>query len=110
MRQKYVKSHNGAHPPTHITLGCAAASSTTAQLVSYPLALVRTKMQAGLEFKSMTQCFRHVIATDGFRGLYSGMIPNFMKVIPSCCIGYLAYEQSKTFIDDHWKLNKSHTH
>lgn len=44
---------------------------------------------------SMTGLFRHIIRTEGTRGLYRGLAPNFMKVVPSVSISYVVYEYLK---------------
>jgi solute carrier family 25 phosphate transporter 23/24/25/41 len=33
---------------------------------------------------------------DGVRGLYRGIVPNFMKVIPAVSISYVVYEKLRT--------------
>jgi solute carrier family 25 phosphate transporter 23/24/25/41 len=33
---------------------------------------------------------------DGIRGLYRGIVPNFMKVIPAVSISYVVYEKLRT--------------
>ena len=44
---------------------------------------------------SMTSLFRHIVRTEGAMGLYRGLAPNFMKVIPSVSISYVVYEYLK---------------
>lgn len=44
---------------------------------------------------SMSSLFRHIVRTEGPRGLYRGLTPNFMKVIPSVSISYVVYERLK---------------
>lgn len=44
---------------------------------------------------SMTGLFRHIVRTEGAMGLYRGLAPNFMKVIPSVSISYVVYEYLK---------------
>lgn len=44
---------------------------------------------------TMTGLFRHILRTEGLRGLYRGLAPNFMKVIPSVSISYVVYERLK---------------
>lgn len=44
---------------------------------------------------NMTGLFRHIIRTEGVMGLYRGLAPNFMKVIPSVSISYVVYEYLK---------------
>ena len=41
------KNPNNPDPGVMILLACGTVSSTCGQLASYPLALVRTKLQAG---------------------------------------------------------------
>lgn len=43
----------------------------------------------------MTDLFKHIVQTEGVRGLYRGLTPNFMKVIPSVSISYVVYEYLK---------------
>lgn len=79
-----------------VLLGCGTVSSTCGQLVSYPLMLVRTKLQAGVSHgkaTSMVAVFKAVVKNEGVRGLYRGIVPNFMKVAPAVSISYVVYEK-----------------
>lgn len=96
---RYAK--DTANPGILVLLGCGTISSTCGQLSSYPLALVRTRMQAqaslnGSNQTSMRTIVKNVVAKEGFFGLYRGILPNFMKVIPAVSISYVVYEYSKT--------------
>ncbi|XP_035810574.2 calcium-binding mitochondrial carrier protein SCaMC-2-B isoform X3 [Amphiprion ocellaris] len=91
---------DSADPGVFVLLACGTTSSTCGQLASYPLALVRTRMQAQATLEggpqmSMSGLFRHIIRTEGPTGLYRGLAPNFMKVIPSVSISYVVYEYLK---------------
>lgn len=44
---------------------------------------------------SMSKLFRHIVRTEGATGLYRGLAPNFMKVIPAVSISYVVYENLK---------------
>lgn len=44
----------------------------------------------------MRGVFRHIIQTEGPTGLYRGLGPNFLKVIPAVSISYVVYEHLKT--------------
>ncbi|KAM4552323.1 mitochondrial adenyl nucleotide antiporter SLC25A24-like isoform 2-T2 [Odontesthes bonariensis] len=92
---------DSANPGILVLLGCGTISSTCGQLASYPLALVRTRMQAQASLDasdqpSMSSLMRTIVAKDGFFGLYRGILPNFMKVIPAVSISYVVYEYMKT--------------
>uniref|UniRef100_A0A3B1K6I8 Solute carrier family 25 member 25b n=1 Tax=Astyanax mexicanus TaxID=7994 RepID=A0A3B1K6I8_ASTMX len=97
--QRYAT--DSADPGVFVLLACGTMSSTCGQLASYPLALVRTRMQAqaatmeGGPQMSMSGLFRHIVRTEGATGLYRGLAPNFMKVIPAVSISYVVYENLK---------------
>ncbi|XP_040180746.1 calcium-binding mitochondrial carrier protein SCaMC-2 isoform X1 [Rana temporaria] len=91
---------SSADPGVFVLLACGTVSSTCGQLASYPLALVRTRMQAqasieGAPQPTMSSLFRNIIQTEGPIGLYRGLAPNFMKVIPAVSISYVVYENIK---------------
>lgn len=46
LKKKYLKSHPSEQPSILLLLACGSASSTLGQVCSYPLALVRTRLQA----------------------------------------------------------------
>uniref|UniRef100_UPI003AAF6381 mitochondrial adenyl nucleotide antiporter SLC25A24-like isoform X1 n=1 Tax=Centroberyx gerrardi TaxID=166262 RepID=UPI003AAF6381 len=92
---------DSANPGILVLLGCGTISSTCGQLASYPLALIRTRMQAQASLDasdqpSMSTLVKKIVAKDGFFGLYRGILPNFMKVIPAVSISYVVYEYMKT--------------
>uniref|UniRef100_A0A8C5N3B8 Calcium-binding mitochondrial carrier protein SCaMC-2 n=1 Tax=Leptobrachium leishanense TaxID=445787 RepID=A0A8C5N3B8_9ANUR len=96
--QRYATS--SADPGVFVLLACGTISSTCGQLASYPLALVRTRMQAQASVEggpqaTMSNLFKHIIKTEGPIGLYRGLAPNFMKVIPAVSISYVVYENLK---------------
>lgn len=96
--QRFAK--DSVNPGVFVLLACGTMSSTCGQLASYPLALVRTRMQAqatqeGSPQMTMTGLFRHIVRTEGAIGLYRGLAPNFMKVIPAVSISYVVYENLK---------------
>uniref|UniRef100_A0A8D0HEK3 Solute carrier family 25 member 24 n=1 Tax=Sphenodon punctatus TaxID=8508 RepID=A0A8D0HEK3_SPHPU len=91
---------DSANPGVLVLLGCGTISSTCGQLASYPLALVRTRMQAqamveGAPQLNMVGLFQRIVANEGLLGLYRGIAPNFMKVLPAVSISYVVYEKMK---------------
>ncbi|KAM3865665.1 mitochondrial adenyl nucleotide antiporter SLC25A24-like [Diretmus argenteus] len=92
---------DSANPGVLVLLGCGTISSTCGQLASYPLALIRTRMQAQASLDasdqpSMSALVKRILVKEGFFGLYRGILPNFMKVIPAVSISYVVYEYMKT--------------
>lgn len=109
LKRKYLKAHesDSDRPSFLVLLGCGTASSSLGQLCSYPLALVRTRLQAQVvknnavagsqmerSDRTMVGIFRRIIETEGVPGLYRGLIPNFIKVLPAVSISYAVYEYS----------------
>ena len=43
----------------------------------------------------MRNSFRAIMKDHGIRGLYRGMFPNMLKVVPACSISYMVYEQAR---------------
>ncbi|XP_068167499.1 calcium-binding mitochondrial carrier protein SCaMC-2-A [Antennarius striatus] len=98
--QHYGNNNNTA-PGVVVMLACGTVSSTCGQLASYPLALIRTRMQAQAATGSnkqvtMTGLFKQIWQKEGPTGLYRGLAPNFLKVIPAVSISYVVYEHMKT--------------
>ena len=147
LKRFYIKRHSaGEDPGILVLLACGTFSSTCGQLASYPLALVRTKLQAKgrsyryvthkhtrsicnhmlfyylhnctstslcftcslslsvdrptrySETSSMVGMFRSIWESEGPRGLYRGITPNFMKVAPAVSISYAVYETVRKFL------------
>ncbi|PVD21912.1 hypothetical protein C0Q70_17715 [Pomacea canaliculata] len=94
LKKLYMQKNKNQDPGILALLGCGTVSSTCGQLASYPLALIRTRLQAqGGSKASMVGLFRKILHDDGPRGLYRGIAPNFLKVAPAVSISYVVYEQ-----------------
>mmetsp|Transcript_14047 Transcript_14047/g.19492 ORF Transcript_14047/g.19492 Transcript_14047/m.19492 type:complete len:613 (+) Transcript_14047:315-2153(+) len=81
-------------------MGCGAVSSTCGMVCSFPLQLIRTRLQAtGLDgmprYRGIWHCFTSTIRKDGFLGLYRGFGPNMLKALPAISITYTVYETVK---------------
>ncbi|CDQ82621.1 unnamed protein product [Oncorhynchus mykiss] len=59
------------------------------------LSLFPTASTEGGPKLSMVGQFKHIISHDGVPGLYRGIAPNFLKVIPAVSISYVVYEHMK---------------
>ncbi|XP_026077847.1 calcium-binding mitochondrial carrier protein SCaMC-3 isoform X3 [Carassius auratus] len=102
LKNAWLQRHTEGSPDPGVLVlvGCGTVSSTCGQLASYPLALIRTRMQAQASVKgapqlSMLTLFRSIVAQEGVVGLYRGIAPNFLKVIPAVSISYVVYEHMR---------------
>lgn len=50
---------------------------------------------AGAPKLSMVSQFKRIVSQEGVPGLYRGIAPNFLKVIPAVSISYVVYEHMK---------------
>ncbi|XP_070642097.1 mitochondrial adenyl nucleotide antiporter SLC25A24-like isoform X2 [Bos indicus] len=86
-------------PGIAILLGCSTLSNACGQMASFPLNLIRTRMQAqALEEKgttSMIQLIQDIYNKEGRRGFFRGVTPNIIKVLPSVCISCVTFEKVK---------------
>lgn len=102
------RSDCDSRPGVLVPLACGTISSTCGQLASYPFSLIRTRLQAQSNPQAaalgnqrppgMMDTFRGIVREEGARGLYRGLLPNFLKVIPAVGIGYVMYEQLKLLL------------
>ena len=42
--------------------------------------------------------FRYTVRTEGIKGLYRGIVPNFFKVAPAVSISYFVYERTREYL------------
>ena len=47
---------------------------------------------------SMIGLFKTILEQEGPRGLYRGILPNFMKVAPAVSISYVVYEHVRKML------------
>ncbi|XP_063111326.1 mitochondrial adenyl nucleotide antiporter SLC25A24-like isoform X2 [Cavia porcellus] len=94
-------AENSANPGIAILLGCSTLSHTCGQLASFPLNLIRTRMQAEAlvekETVSMSQLIQEIYNKEGKRGFFRGITPNIIKVLPAVGIGCVVYEKLKPY-------------
>lgn len=82
-------------------VACSATSKLVASLMTYPLEVVRTRMQVQrtdlaqngqLHYRSVLGSIHTIILEEGYRGLYSGVRTNLIRVVPACAITFTSYE------------------
>ena len=53
------------------------------------------QMFVGANGVGMTELLSTIVRTEGVKGLYRGLWPNFLKVLPAVSISYVIYEHAK---------------
>ncbi len=110
LRDRYIKK-NSKDPRPLILLMCGAISSICGQLVSYPFAVIRTRLQSqgmpGInmhKYEGLWDCAKKIEKFEGVKGFYRGIVPNFMKTVPAISISYVVFENVKKKLTE--KRNK----
>ncbi|KAI9826096.1 MAG: hypothetical protein M1832_000545 [Thelocarpon impressellum] len=90
-----------AAPGSFMTAGIGAFSGALGASIVYPLNLLRTRLQAQgtaihpPTYAGIVDVTRKTVKHEGFRGLFKGITPNLLKVVPAVSITYVVYENSK---------------
>lgn len=93
LKQKFMpKEVKSELQRSTIVLSCGATSAVVAQSFCYPLDTVRRRMQVkGSTYTSMGNAYSTIIAKEGLAGLYKGIMPNTVKIVPNNGMRWLAY-------------------
>lgn len=99
-------------------LSCGALAGSISQTLTYPLDVLRRRMQVagmknsklGYSDRSAIDAIRNIIRSDGILGLYRGLWPNLLKVAPSIGTSFLVYETVQGYIHPHPKEHHHHPH
>lgn len=56
---------------------------------------INTMSGMGYQYKGVFDAIRVIIAQEGVRGLYKGIVPNLLKVAPSMASSWLSFEMCR---------------
>lgn len=87
------------HPVRSLSFGAVAA--VVATIGTYPLDLLRTRLAAQPEpkmYSGMLHAARSTYASQGIRGLYAGISPTLVEIVPYMALQYTFYEHGKAMI------------
>ncbi|KAL8854906.1 MAG: hypothetical protein Q9221_000413 [Calogaya cf. arnoldii] len=79
-------------------LGAAGGAKFFAAIITYPHEVVRTRMRQAplhdgrLKYTGLLQCFSAIWKEEGMAGLYGGLTPHMLRVVPSAAIMFGMYE------------------
>ena len=58
---------------------------------------INTMSGIGYQYKSIPDAIRVIVAQEGIKGLYKGIVPNLLKVAPSMASSWLSFEVTRDF-------------
>ncbi|MED6170749.1 hypothetical protein PIB30_034016 [Stylosanthes scabra] len=105
--RSYWQSNRPNDSTAVVSLACGSLSGIASSTATFPLDLVRRRKQlegAGGRARVYTTglfgMFRHIIQTEGLRGLYRGILPEYYKVVPGVGICFMTYDTLKKLLAD----------
>ncbi|KAI8556709.1 hypothetical protein RHMOL_Rhmol05G0275000 [Rhododendron molle] len=88
-----------------VSLACGSLSGIASSTATFPLDLFRRRMQlegaagqARVYKTGLFGTFKHIFRTEGLRGLYRGILPEYYKVVPGVGIAFMTYETLKKLL------------
>lgn len=102
---KLMGCHEDDALPGSFATGCIGAfSGAFGASVVYPINLLRTRLQAQgtilhpPTYTGIVDVAQKTVKNEGVRGLFKGITPNLLKVVPAVSITYVVYENAKKFL------------
>ncbi|KAI3860973.1 hypothetical protein MKW92_033939 [Papaver armeniacum] len=94
---------------------CGLASGTCAKAVCHPLDVVKKRFQiiglprdpkygARVEhhaYNGMFDALRRILVSEGWAGLYKGIVPSVIKAAPAGAVTFVAYEYTSEWLESH---------
>ncbi|MCJ1396133.1 hypothetical protein MMC18_009022 [Xylographa bjoerkii] len=108
--KRFITTRNAARRHVHeddaapgnvMTAGIGAFSGALGASVVYPINLLRTRLQSqgtAIHPPTYTGVWDVAVRTvkgEGWKGLFKGITPNLLKVVPAVSITYVIYDNSK---------------
>lgn len=97
----YNCSEEDAAPGNFTTASLGAMSGAIGASAVYPINLLRTRLQSQgtvihpPTYTGIIDVTMKTIKGEGWRGLFKGITPNLLKVVPAVSITYVVYDNSK---------------
>ncbi|TRY72311.1 hypothetical protein TCAL_05380 [Tigriopus californicus] len=77
----------------------AALSKLFAAVTTYPYQVVRARLQdQHSEYKGAVDCVQKILRIEGGWGLYKGLRPNLLRVVPATAITFTVYEKTSQYM------------
>ncbi|TKA75506.1 hypothetical protein B0A55_04658 [Friedmanniomyces simplex] len=106
--KKYGIKHEEDALPGNFTLALMGGfSGAIGASIVYPINLLRTRLQSQgtaahrRTYTGIADVTRQTIKGEGVRGLFKGLTPNLLKVVPAVSITYVVYENCKKALHLH---------
>ncbi|KAL1372515.1 hypothetical protein HN51_002656 [Arachis hypogaea] len=110
---RYSNTTTGGNLSSFELFVCGLAAGTCAKLVCHPLDVVKKRFQIeGLQrhprygarvelhaYRNMFDALSQIIRSEGWAGLYKGIIPSTVKAAPAGAVTFVAYELTSDWLE-----------
>lgn len=86
--------------PLHWKLAVGGVAGVVGVSATFPIDIVKTQLQGQTRSTGALHVFRHILRTDGVRGLYRGLPPTLVGVLPEKAIKLAVNEQLREYFTD----------
>ncbi|KAE7998860.1 hypothetical protein FH972_003359 [Carpinus fangiana] len=105
LRKAYKKAFKKEEIGSVMTLLIGSAAGAISSTATFPLEVARKHMQAagainGRQYKSMLHALVSILENEGLPGLYRGLGPSCVKLVPAAGISFMCYEACKRILVD----------
>lgn len=104
LRKAYKKVFSQEEIGNIATLVIGSAAGAISSTATFPLEVARKHMQAGAlngrQYKNMLHALASILEHEGVGGLYRGLGPSCVKIVPAAGISFMCYEACKRILVD----------
>lgn len=93
-------------PEPYCSLSIGAVSASLATFCTYPLDLLRTRLAAQPEpkqYRNLIHAVTSIVRLDGPLGLYVGLQPTLIEIVPYMALHFALYERTKATVLTHFQ-------
>ncbi|XP_075509792.1 adenine nucleotide transporter BT1, chloroplastic/mitochondrial-like [Primulina tabacum] len=102
LRKAYKKVFDKDEIENIATLLIGSAAGAISSTATFPLEVARKHMQAGAlngrQYRNMLHALLSILKHEGVEGLYRGLGPSCMKLVPAAGISFMCYEACKKIL------------
>ncbi|CAI5481872.1 unnamed protein product [Closterium sp. Yama58-4] len=103
LRTAYRKATGREHVPNEATLLFGAAAASASSAVTFPLEVVRRRLQLGVTAagagvagrQTAITILRGIVETEGVLAVYRGLGTTWLKLLPAAGISFVCYEAAR---------------
>lgn len=102
LRKAYRKAFDQEEIGNISTLLMGSAAAAMSSSATFPLEVARKQMQAGAfngrQYRNLLHALISIVEREGFPGLYRGLGPSYLKLVPAAGISFMCYEACKKIL------------